>query len=172
MKIIKNKKKIFIILLLYIVWIVISSNLSLSSLILGLFISLSVNLVISYSSFTIKVAEKFIKNFFLFAYYGVIIAIQVFIASYKVAWFVLNPYKKFNPAIIKTDIDLGEKNNIMKLTILANIITLTPGTVAVSANINNNQLYIHWIDMEGGTEEEMKEKMISNFDEIVRRLFA
>ena len=171
-KIIKNKESLYIILLLYAVWIAISSNLSLASLGLGLIIALSVNLVISYSSFTIKVAEKFIKNFFLFVYYGLIIAGQVFIASYKVAWFVLNPKKTFNPGIIKTSIDLGEKNNIMKLTVLANIITLTPGTVAVSANINNNELYIHWIDMEGGSEEEMKEKMVANFDKIVRRLFS
>lgn len=172
MKLIKNKNSWYIILLLYTVWIVISSNLSLPSLFLGLIIALSVNLIISYSSFTIKVAEKFIKNFFLFVYYGIIIAGQVFLASYKVAWFVLDPSKEFNPGIIKTSIDLGKKNNIMKLTILANIITLTPGTVAVSANINNNELYIHWIDIEGGSEEEMKEKMVANFDKIVRRLFS
>ncbi|MFO7819530.1 MAG: Na+/H+ antiporter subunit E [Halanaerobacter sp.] len=168
----KRKNNLYIIILLYIVWIIISSNLSPASLFLGLLISLSVNFVISYSSFTKKIAEKFIKNFFLFLYYGMVIAFQVFVASYKVASFVLNPYHDFKPGIIKTSVDVGEKNQIMKLTILANIITLTPGTVVVSANINNNQLYIHWIHMEGGTEEELKDKMVTDFDKIVRRIFS
>ena len=168
----RDNKKIYIIILLYLVWILISSNLSPTSLILGLVISLSVNLVISYSSFTKKVAEKFIKNIFSFIYYGIIIAGQVFIASYKVAYFVLNPNLDFKPGILKTKVDLGNENQIMKLTILANIITLTPGTVAISANINNNLLYIHWIHMECGSEEECKLKMMGDFDKIVRRLFS
>lgn len=168
----KRKNNLYIIILLYIVWIIISANLSPASLLLGLVISLSVNFVISYSSFTKKVAEKLIKNIFLFLYYGIIIAFQIFIASYKVAFFVLDPRQTLKPGILKTTVDLGEKNQIMKLTILANIVTLTPGTVVVSANINNNQLYIHWIHMEGGTEEEMKEKMVTDFDKIVRRIFS
>ena len=167
----RKMKDVFIVILLYAVWIIISADLSISSLVLGLIISLSVDLVINHGSFTKKVAEKFIKNFFLFLWYGVIIAIEVFIASYKVAFFVLNPNKNFKPGILKVDLDLGEKNNIMKLTILANIITLTPGTVAIAANINSNKLYIHWIDIKEGTESEQKENMMGNFEQIIRRLF-
>ncbi|MGM0501506.1 MAG: Na+/H+ antiporter subunit E [Bacillota bacterium] len=164
--------KTFIVILLYLVWVILSSDLSIPALILGLFISLSVDYVIRHSSFTKKVAEKFIKNFFLFLWNGVIIATAVFVASYKIAYFVLSPHKKFNPGIIKLEVDLGENNNIMKLTILANIITLTPGTVAIAANINTNELYIHWMDVEEGSEEEIKEKMIDNFDDIVRRMLS
>ena len=167
----RKMKDLFIVILLYAVWIIISADLSVSSLVLGLIISLSVDLVITHGSFTKKVSEKFIKNFFLFLWYGVIIALEVFIASYKVAFFVLTPNKKFKPGIIKVDLDLGKRNNIMKLTILANIITLTPGTVAIAANINSNELYIHWIDIKEGTEEEQKQEMMGNFEHIIRRLF-
>jgi multicomponent Na+:H+ antiporter subunit E len=168
----RSKKDIFIVILLYAIWIIISADLSIASLVLGLLISLSVDLVISHSSFTRKVAEKFIRNFLWFIWYGIIIGIEVFVASYQVAFFVLNPKTDFKPGIIKLKLDLGKKNKIMKLTVLANIITLTPGTVAVASNINKNELYIHWMDLQTGDTETIKEAMIGNFDKIVRRLFS
>ena len=55
---------------------------------------------------------------------------------------------KINPGIVKITpkltTDLG-------ITLLANSITLTPGTLTVDIDENSNDLYIHWINVKENT---------------------
>ena len=62
---------------------------------------------------------------------------------------------KINPAIVK--ISPGLKNKL-SLTMLANSITLTPGTLTVDVDEKNNDLYVHWIDITPEAEKECREK--------------
>jgi multicomponent Na+:H+ antiporter subunit E len=57
---------------------------------------------------------------------------------------------RINPGIVKIDPDL---KNDMSLTILANSITLTPGTLSVDVDEKTNELYVHWINID---PEELK----------------
>jgi multicomponent Na+:H+ antiporter subunit E len=52
---------------------------------------------------------------------------------------------RINPAIVKIDPKL---KNDMSLTILANSITLTPGTLSVDVKPETNELYVHWINVD------------------------
>ena len=51
---------------------------------------------------------------------------------------------RINPAIVKINPKL---KNDMSLTILANSITLTPGTLSVDVDQKTNELYVHWINV-------------------------
>ena len=51
---------------------------------------------------------------------------------------------RINPAIVKIDPKL---KNDMSVTILANSITLTPGTLTVDVDPETNELYVHWINV-------------------------
>jgi len=51
---------------------------------------------------------------------------------------------KINPGIVKISPDLKTDAAI---TLLANSITLTPGTLSVDIDEKNNDLYIHWINV-------------------------
>ncbi|MFW6148383.1 MAG: Na+/H+ antiporter subunit E [Atribacterota bacterium] len=51
---------------------------------------------------------------------------------------------KINPGIVKISPDLKSDAAI---TLLANSITLTPGTLSVDIDEKNNDLYIHWINV-------------------------
>ena len=51
---------------------------------------------------------------------------------------------RINPAIVKIDPKL---KNDMSVTILANSITLTPGTLTVDVDEKPNELYVHWINV-------------------------
>jgi multicomponent Na+:H+ antiporter subunit E len=51
---------------------------------------------------------------------------------------------RINPGIVKISPNL---KNDMSLTILANSITLTPGTLSVDVDEETNDLYIHWINV-------------------------
>jgi multicomponent Na+:H+ antiporter subunit E len=52
---------------------------------------------------------------------------------------------RINPAIVKINPNL---KNDMSLTILANSITLTPGTLSVDVDQKSNELYVHWINID------------------------
>ena len=75
---------------------------------------------------------------------------------------------KINPGIVK--ISPGLKTDL-GITLLADSITLTPGTLSVDIDEKNNDLYIHWInvhveDLEGATQ-----KIVSRFEKILVNIF-
>ena len=89
-------------------------------------------------------------------------------ANFDVAYRVITG--KINPGIVKISpklkTDLG-------VTMLANSITLTPGTLTVDIDEDTNDLYIHWINIK---DEALKKKPVectfvcAGFDKWVRRI--
>ena len=77
---------------------------------------------------------------------------------------------KINPGIVKISPDLKTD---LGITMLANSITLTPGTLSVDIDEGKNDLYIHWINV---NEEALKSKSVDckyicgNFHKWVRRI--
>ena len=59
---------------------------------------------------------------------------------------------RINPAIVKIDPNLKTD---MSLAILANSITLTPGTLTVDVDEETNELYVHWINVDPEVLKEM-----------------
>jgi multicomponent Na+:H+ antiporter subunit E len=169
MKII-DKNNIFTVILLYIIWIIMTGDFSLSSLVLGLTISTIVVLIIN-SSFTQLFSKKLITKPWAFLWYAIYLSSQMFIASYKVAYFVLHPKKNFRPAIVKIPTDLGKRNRLIKLTILANSITLTPGTITMDLDSETHGLYIHCLDLKFEEDNKIKEMIFGKFERIIRRMF-
>jgi multicomponent Na+:H+ antiporter subunit E len=75
---------------------------------------------------------------------------------------------KIKPGIVK--IDPGLKTNLGK-TILANSITLTPGTLTVDLWDDRDEMYIHWINVkETKTMEERIKGVCGSFAKWARRL--
>ncbi|MFO8078171.1 MAG: Na+/H+ antiporter subunit E [Thermoplasmatota archaeon] len=77
---------------------------------------------------------------------------------------------KINPGIVKIKPDLKED---LSITMLANSITLTPGTLSVDIDEDSNELYIHWINVD---ETALKKKPVDckyvcgNFPSWIRRI--
>ena len=77
---------------------------------------------------------------------------------------------KINPGIVKISPDLKTD---LGITMLANSITLTPGTLSVDIDEDKNDLYIHWINV---NEEALKGKTVDckyicgSFDKWIRRI--
>jgi multicomponent Na+:H+ antiporter subunit E len=63
-------------------------------------------------------------------------------ANFDVAYRVITG--KINPGIVKISPDLKTD---LGITMLANSITLTPGTLSVDIDEKSNDLYIHWINV-------------------------
>ena len=72
---------------------------------------------------------------------------------------------RINPGIVK--ISPGLKTNL-GITMLANSITLTPGTLSVDIDEKSNDLYIHWINVT--TLKPTTHHICANFPQWIRRV--
>jgi multisubunit Na+/H+ antiporter MnhE subunit len=69
-----------------------------------------------------------------------VFAREVIIANIQVAWIVMRPRLKLQPAAIRLPIDLRDD---VSITALANMITLTPGTWTIDVAPDRSALYVH-----------------------------
>jgi len=80
-------------------------------------------------------------------------------SNLDVAFRVLHPRLPIRPGVVKVKTKL--KTPLGRL-MLANSITLTPGTITVDTN--GEDFYIHWIAVEEGDCEEKTKKIVSGFE--------
>ena len=83
------------------------------------------------------------KRWFTFLAYLFPFFLAMAKANVDVAYRVITG--RINPGIVKIDPKL---KNDMSLAILANSITLTPGTLSVEVKPETNELYVHWINVD------------------------
>jgi multicomponent Na+:H+ antiporter subunit E len=82
----------------------------------------------------------------------------------SVAWLSVRPRLRLRPAIIAYPLTLSSDAQI---TLLANMITLTPGTLSVDVSDDRRTLYIHTIDL--GDREDLVGQIASGFETRVLR---
>jgi multicomponent Na+:H+ antiporter subunit E len=70
---------------------------------------------------------------------------ELIVSALKVAWLAVQPQLRIRPAIIAYPLTVTTDAQI---TLLANMITLTPGTLSVDVSDDRRTLYIHAIDIE------------------------
>ncbi len=73
------------------------------------------------------------------------VLVDVVIANFQVAVLVLGPRKRLRPAFMVIPLDIRQDFTI---TILANTITMTPGTVSADLNAERTQLVVHALHVE------------------------
>jgi len=87
-------------------------------------------------------------------------------ANIDVALRVLSPGLNLKPGIVK--IKTGLKSEVARV-FLANSITMTPGTLTVE--INDDTLYIHWIEIKTDDPEEMAKVIKGPFEFFLAKIF-
>jgi len=87
-------------------------------------------------------------------------------ANLDVAYRVLHPDVPIRPGIVH--VRTGLVSDLAK-TFLANSITLTPGTLTV--DIQGQDLYVHWIHVEGRGVEAHTAAIVKRFEGLLRRIF-
>ena len=104
---------------------------------------------------------------FTFQYLPVLIW-EVVTANLDVAYRVLHPRRPIRPGIVKVDTSLDSD---IAITLLANSITLTPGTMSVDIAGDGSALYVHWIDVRTTESREAARLLVERFEGILRRIF-
>ena len=88
---------------------------------------------------------------------------QLVMSSIQVAWDVITPVQKSRPAIVAIPLDIEEPRQI---TVLANLISLTPGSLSLDVSPDQKTLYVHGMFVDD--PEEMRRKIKSGFEQKVR----
>lgn len=89
-------------------------------------------------------------------------------ANVHVAMIVLHPHRPIRPGIIKIRTGLTRDT---ALTILANSITLTPGTFTVDVNPEGRELYVHCLSVDATDIEENTRRIGGRFERILKEVF-
>ncbi len=100
--------------------------------------------------------------------------IYVFVFSYyaikggvDVAWRVLHPAMPINPGIVKVKSVLKTDTG---RTMLANSITLTPGTLTMEVT-DDGVFYIHWLSVRDVDEEAAAKQILRRFEWFIQKIF-
>ena len=96
---------------------------------------------VKYLGISLSKEIKFWKKLPYLLLYLLVLIKEIIISNCKMAGIILRKNKNFSPAIVKVAIPL--KSNLCKV-ILANSITLTPGTI--TADLTDDIFTIHCID--------------------------
>ncbi len=84
---------------------------------------------------------------------------QLIRSNLDIARRVLAPSLPINPGIVKVQTQL--QSPLGKL-ILANSITLTPGTLTL--DVEGNSLYVHWVDVKGTDVDAATQSIVAGFE--------
>ncbi|MEA3553344.1 MAG: Na+/H+ antiporter subunit E [Campylobacterota bacterium] len=140
-------------ILLFIVWIGLTNSLDIQELFVGAIVSFVVVYFFTGSSKIdlMKELKKHIKLTPLFIK-------DLILANIEVAKIVLNPKLPINPDIVKLNLDLD--NDFDKL-LIANAITLTPGTITL--DITQDEILIHILDLKTQNKEILQKDIIEKY---------
>jgi len=93
--------------------------------------------------------------------------ISIVKSNFDVARRVIQPKIPINPGIVRVKTKL--KSPVGRM-ILANSITLTPGTLSV--DVKDDYYYIHWIDVTDIDEQKATQKIVSGFEKYLEVIFG
>lgn len=143
-------------IILYLVWFVLNGKFELSSAFLeialfGLFVtSIAYFFLCKFTDFSIQKDKKFCRNFFLFIYYLAVLLKEIFMSNFNVVKSILRKGDHSSPEIVH--LRLGIKSKFIN-TLIANSITLTPGTITVDLEGDHFIVYSLRRDMIDGFED-------------------
>ncbi len=156
---------LFVTLMLF--WLMLNSRLEADILIVGSIISLAITLLYR-NGLSFFTEFRFTPAAFVagFRYYGYFFK-ELFKSNLTLAVIVLSPSLPVNPAIIKVRTKLKSR---MGRLMLANSITLTPGTLTVE--MEGEWLYIHCVTLESADVEEATAQIVSGFESYLEVMYG
>jgi multicomponent Na+:H+ antiporter subunit E len=135
------QKRFLLNVMLTLIWIALTGSFTYINLFIGFVISFFVLWIISRDSpdrryFTI--AFKIIGFFFYFLY-------EILMANFQVAYEVMTSNLHMKPGIVRMEL---EAKTDLEITLLASLISLTPGTLVIDVSDDRKVMYIHGMYLE------------------------
>lgn len=130
------KNKFLANLLLTFIWVALTGNFDFANVMFGFLLSYFLLWVITRGSGNaayFKLVPRVVAFFFFFLY-------ELIKANLQVAYEVMTPKLNITPGIVAVPLDIKSD---LEITMLANLITLTPGTLSLDVSEDKKVLYVH-----------------------------
>lgn len=124
-------------MLLAFAWVALTGDLSLLGLLTGALIGLA-------AMWLVRPLFPTTGTYFLRLWYGIRLVVmfvyELVVSSFAVVWDVITPGQRSKPALIEVPLSVTTDAQI---TLLANFISLTPGTLTLDVSEDRSRLYVH-----------------------------
>ena len=152
--------------LLFLAWWAFTSTSATQEVWVGVGVAFLIALFGAGSFYCCDIAFLTPKRLVLSFWYLLVFLLEMVKANLDVARRVISPTLPINPGIVKIKTEL--KSDYAKM-VLANSITLTPGTLSV--DIIDDYIYIHWIDVKTTDPEQAFKDIAETFEKILIKIF-
>lgn len=159
------KKGLSTFIVLWAVWLLIA-GFSINELLLGGVVALILAFILTKHvnySFNLAIIPGLLK--FIFIYLPIFIY-KLVAANLDMAYRVLSPKLPIRPAIVKVPTKIQSE---MGKLVLANSITLTPGTLSLDAE--DDHILVHWVNVQGTTADEHQSHISKSFENVLGGIF-
>lgn len=160
------KNTIYLFLILMAIWLALTLSVAADELLTGVAVSLILTTSLHKNYQKIGLPILNIKKLYYILVYIIVLFKEIIAANIDVAYRVIHPKLPINPGIVIIKTEL--KQDLAKM-ILANSITLTPGTFTL--DIQEDKLLIHWINYKTDNEEEATKKIGERFEKYLKVIF-
>lgn len=129
-------------LLFFAIWVILNGRITLEVVLFGVVIAtLMFAFICKFMDYSIKKEVWLFKNFFLLLWYLIVLIVEILKANFAVVKMIFSVKYQIEPALVTFKSPLKtEFANFL----LANSITLTPGTITVSSE--NGEFVVHCLD--------------------------
>ena len=149
------------------IWLVANASLAIDVIIVGVIVAtiLALPLAAFAGAFAdIRLTPKALLYYF--RYLGIFL-LELVKANMNVARIVFSPKIDIHPGIVQINTRLTSRTGRL---VLANSITLTPGTLVV--DIDDDILYVHWIDVTTQDPEQATREIAAKFEKYLEVIYG
>jgi multicomponent Na+:H+ antiporter subunit E len=111
--------------------------------------------------------KRTLLRFFELAEFILFFHWELVMANLRLARDVLGPVTRLHPGIVAIPLDLSGDAEV---TILSNLVTLTPGTLSMDASSDDKVLYVHVVNI--SDVEDVRRETKQGFERRIRRIFG
>ncbi len=148
--------------ILFTVWLLLTNSYSLGNLLLATFLSL----LIAYFTSSIQMPTTRVARPLKALRYIAVLIGDIISSNFIVAKQVLGPIKNMKPGFVIVPLDICEP---LPITLLANTISLTPGTVSAEVSQDKSKIYIHALHVEN--EADLIATIKKRYEQPLREIF-
>jgi len=162
----KLRSFLYMLAMSFLVWLALTVSLEAQEALVGAGICLVLSLLLNTYYLRLGLPPLTVKRAAFFAVYVVVLLWEIMKANLDVAYRVVHPRMPIKPGVVV--IKTALTSDIAKM-ILANSITLTPGTFTL--DVVGDRLLIHWINVKAEGVEEATELIGERFEKYLRVIF-
>jgi multicomponent Na+:H+ antiporter subunit E len=163
----KVKGFVWLLLVTFVLWLALSSKADWPELVCASSVCLIISLFGAHMYSKLGFPSLSIKTVLFFLVYIIVLFWEIVKANLDVAYRIVHPKMPIKPGIVVIKTSL--KSDIAKM-ILANSITLTPGTFTL--DVIGDKLLVHWINVKTEDIDEATNMIGQRFEKYLRIIFT